>query len=77
MNKAIVVSLERAEEALSLAEKLTEVSSRQLELCRDVAQKVEMAGEIELGSLRKLVGFQTEVRKIRKLLSAVGEPIDK
>jgi hypothetical protein len=76
MNEAIIVSLDRAEEALGLAANLTDVSSQQLELCREIAQKVEIAGEIEFGSLRELIRLQTEVRKIRILLKAVAEPID-
>lgn len=75
MHKAIIVTPERAEEALNMATELKSLAEQQLLLTRELADKLDLTGEIESPTLKRLVRLQTDIRKLltRSASLAVAE----
>lgn len=75
MHKAIIVAPERAEEALNMATELKSLAEQQLLLTKELADKLDLTGEIESPTLKRLVRLQTDIRKLltRSASLAVAE----
>ncbi len=68
MLKAITLPGERAEEALGALEVLVDLSTSQLEMCRQVLEELEFTGELQKDFMKRLVRTQSEIRKARSKL---------
>jgi hypothetical protein len=63
---------ERAEEAIAAARTLVDLSTEQLEICRQVNEELEFTGELPKQFMKRLVSLQSELRKTRARLKQLA-----
>ena len=76
MLKAITFPAERAEEAFGAVETLVELSSRQLEMCSQAMEELELSGELRKDFMKRQVRTQSEIRKARSRLKDLASSVD-
>jgi len=76
MLKAITFPPERAEEALGTMRRIVELSAEQLDMCRQVSEELEFAGELQQDFMKRLVRIQSEIRKARGTLTDLSKSAD-
>jgi len=74
MLKAITFPPELAEDALDTMRRLVDLSTEQLEMCRQVSEELEFAGELQKDFMKRLVRIQSEIRKARGTLKDLSKP---
>lgn len=72
MLKAFSFPDERAEEAVATIRSLVDLSTEQLEICRQVADELEFTGELQRVFMKRLVRLQSEIRKARMRLKVLA-----
>jgi hypothetical protein len=74
MLKAMTFPPELAEQALGSMHRLVELSGEQLQICRQVTDELEFAGELQTDFMKRLVRLQSEIRKERAALKELATP---
>lgn len=74
MLRAITFPPELAEDALGSMRRLVELSTEQLEICRQVTEELEFAGELQKDFMKRLVRLQSAIRKERATLKDLATP---
>lgn len=74
MLKAITFPPELAEEAIGTMRRLVELSTEQLEMCQQVSEELEFAGELQKDFMKRLMRIQSEIRKARGMLRDLSKP---